>query len=103
MVLACKFLLYIYSIPITGSILIQSLEKRHHVPTTISSDVIIMLGAGATDGTMDFSGEGHLSGHAVNRLLTVARLYKQTSLPIILSGRSVFPDSGNEAQIQNVN
>jgi uncharacterized SAM-binding protein YcdF (DUF218 family) len=58
-----------------------------------------MLGAGATSDTNDVDGRGELSGFGANRLLTTARLYKQTKLPIIVSGGAVFKDSGNEAEI----
>ncbi|WP_141434034.1 YdcF family protein [Bacillus sp. 03113] len=91
--------LYLLSIPVTGDLLIHSLESDYDPPSSLDGDVIIMLGAGATRGTADIDGNGQLSGDAANRLLTVARLYKKTELPIIVSGGSVFKDSGNEAEI----
>ena len=74
-------LLYISVIPLTGNILIQTLEQRHTPPSQVDGDVIVMLGGGA------------------NRLLTTIRLYNQTRLPIILSGGQVFTNYGNEANI----
>lgn len=91
--------LYLFSIQITGDLIIHSLETNYQPPKTINGDVIVMLGAGATGDTADIDGRGQLSGHAANRLLTTARMYKKTHLPIIVSGGSVFEDSGNEAEI----
>lgn len=93
------FLLYGCTIPLTGKLLIQSLENRYTPPSQIKGDVILMLGGGATLDTPDFDGKGQLSGNGANRLLTVLRLYKQTGLPILLSSGQVFSDSGNESEI----
>lgn len=93
------FLLYLCLIPITGELFIHSLEKRYNPPAKIDSDVIVVLGGGATLDTPDMNGKGQLSGFAANRLLTAVRLYKETHLPIVFTGGQVFPDSGNEAEI----
>lgn len=94
-----SFCLYFFSTPYTGNLLISTLESRYYPPSVIKGDVIIMLGGGATLDTPDLDGKGHLLGSAANRLLTTARLYRKTGLPIILSGGQVYPDSGNEALI----
>ncbi|MFC3884654.1 YdcF family protein [Bacillus songklensis] len=91
--------LYVSSIPYVGDRLIHSLEKRYEPPHELYGDVIVMLGGGATSDTPDITGPGHLSGSAANRLLTAARLYRETELPIIVSGGSVFSDTGIEAEI----
>jgi uncharacterized SAM-binding protein YcdF (DUF218 family) len=75
------------------------LEKKYHQPKIVKGDVIVMLGAGATGDTNDVDGRGELKGFGANRLITTARLYKLTKLPIIVSGGAVFKDSGNEAEI----
>lgn len=93
------FLLYGCTIPLTGKVLIQSLENRYQPPSQIKGDVILMLGGGATLDTPDIDGKGQLSSNGANRLLTVLRLYKQTGLPILLSGGQVFSDYGNESDI----
>jgi uncharacterized SAM-binding protein YcdF (DUF218 family) len=72
---------------------------KYQPPQIVNGDVIVMLGAGATNDTNDVDGRGELSGFGANRLITTARLYKQTKLPIIVSGGAVFKDSGNEAEI----
>ncbi|MCO7176104.1 YdcF family protein [Sporolactobacillus kofuensis] len=92
-------LMYLATIPLTGSLLIHPLENRYLPPAHPKGDVLVMLGGGATLDTPDMNGKGQLSGDAANRLLTTYRLYKQTKLPIILSGGKVYPDSGIEAEI----
>ncbi|MCQ2009307.1 YdcF family protein [Sporolactobacillus sp. STSJ-5] len=91
--------MYLSFIPLTGILLVHPLEERYHPPTVPRGDVIVMLGGGATLDTPDMNGSGQLSGNAANRLLTTYRLYRQTKLPIILSGGKVYPDSGVEAEI----
>ncbi|MGG5255400.1 YdcF family protein [Neobacillus sp. SM06] len=91
--------LYLFSAEITGELLLHSLEKMYQPPKSIKGDVIVVLGGGATGDTADIDGAGQLSGHSANRILTAARMYKKTRLPIIISGGSVFKDSGNEAEI----
>lgn len=98
-ILAADLLLYLLLIPLTGVLLIHPLEDRYPQPPRPQGDVIVMLGGGATTGTPDIDGKGNLSGDAANRLITVLRLYRQTGLPVILSGGKVFPDSGTEADI----
>lgn len=91
--------LYLFSAEITGKLLLYSLEKQYQPPKVINGDVIVMLGGGATGKTTDIDGQGQLQSHSANRLLTTARMYKKTHLPIIISGGRVFEDSGNEAEI----
>jgi uncharacterized SAM-binding protein YcdF (DUF218 family) len=98
-ILSIAIVNYLFVIPITGQLLLLPLEQRYTVPSKLNGDVLVMLGGGATLDTQDLDGEGHLSGAASSRLLTTVRLYKQTKLPIILSGGQVYPDSGNEASI----
>jgi uncharacterized SAM-binding protein YcdF (DUF218 family) len=99
-VLACVGLvLYLSSIPLVADALIRTLERAYSPPAEIHGDVIVMLGGGATPDTPDVGGQGMLTGSAANRLLTVARLYRETKLPIILSGGQVFPDDGVESDI----
>lgn len=90
---------YLCSTPFIGDSLIRSLESRFTPPSTPAGDVLVMLGGGATLDNPNFDGLGNLSGSGANRLLTTARLYRKTGLPIILSGGQVYKDTGNEAQI----
>jgi len=91
--------IYLLSTPYVGNLFLWSLENKYCPPSTIEGDVILMLGGGAIPNTPDIEGKGHLYGSGANRLLTTARLYQKTKLPIILSGGQVFADSGFEAVI----
>lgn len=93
------FVFYLFSMPYSSDLLTKSLEYRYTPPVQIKGDVLVMLGGGAVSAAPDLDGTGQLSGAAANRLLTTARLYHKTKLPIIVSGGEVFADSGNEALI----
>ncbi|GKU31653.1 YdcF family protein [Clostridium folliculivorans] len=92
-------LIYISSIPLTANFIIHSLEYKFNPSSKLDGDVIVMLGGGAILSSPDISGIGSLSGSSANRLLTTARLYNKTKLPIIISGGSVYGESGSEAEI----
>ncbi|HWR45460.1 YdcF family protein [Sporomusa sp.] len=92
-------LLYLISTPLVGDWLMRSLETRYQPPQSVSGDVIVMLGGGATADTPNVHGKGHLTGFAANRLLTAAQLHYITGAPIIISGGQVFANSGKEAEI----
>ncbi|MBK1813876.1 YdcF family protein [Clostridium sp. YIM B02505] len=92
-------LIYITSIPLTANFIIHSLEYKFNPPSKLEGDVIVMLGGGASLSSPDISGIGSLSGSSANRLLTTARLHNKTKLPIIISGGSVYGESGTEAEI----
>ncbi|MNB95205.1 hypothetical protein D3C75_423730 [compost metagenome] len=99
MLLIITVLLYLSMTPLTAELLMGGLERKYAQPSRIDGDVIVVLGGGATSGTPDIDGEGNLSGAAVNRLLTAARLYRETGLPLLFTGGQVYTDSGNEADI----
>jgi uncharacterized SAM-binding protein YcdF (DUF218 family) len=97
--LCLTLIIYMSATPWVGGLLVRSLEHQYAQPKVLTGDIIVVLGGGATEGTPDINGEGNVSGAAANRLLTAARLYHSTGLPILISGGRVFPDSGNEADI----
>lgn len=97
--LAVTMLFYLCTTSLVGDALIRSLEGRYEQPVRPEGDSIVVLGGGATTGTPDLDGDGNLLGSAANRLLTAVRLHRETGLPILFSGGSVFADSGNEADI----
>ncbi|WP_150267865.1 YdcF family protein [Paenibacillus tepidiphilus] len=97
--LTVALLLYLSSISLVAAPLVGSLERRYEQPSALDGDVIVVLGGGASSGTPDLDGQGNLYGSAANRLLTAARLYRESGLPILFSGGQVFSDSGNEADI----
>ncbi|NEW07788.1 YdcF family protein [Paenibacillus sp. SYP-B3998] len=89
------------SLPYIGNEFLQSIEQRYSPPKQFSGDVLIMLTGGATQDTPNplTGGEGYLSPSTSARVLTTVELYRNTKLPIILSGGQVFSDTGNESQI----
>lgn len=90
---------YLTSIPVVSDMLVKSLESRYSPSRSLDGDVILMLCGGATSNTPDINGLGNLSASSSNRLLTVARLYRLTNLPIVISGGQVFESSASEAVI----
>ncbi|MFC4100409.1 YdcF family protein [Paenibacillus xanthanilyticus] len=90
-------LLYISLTPLAGELLIKPLEHRYVTPTNIKGDVIILLGGGVTLDTRDIDGVGHPMPSTANRILTTARVYMKTQLPVILSSGQLYQDVGNEA------
>lgn len=96
---AVNFIFYLCSTSLLSDLLVKSLESKYRPPVKVTGDVLVMLGNGATLDSPDINGSGLLSGSAANRLLTTARLYRITNLPIIVSGGKVFADNGNEALI----
>ena len=99
MLLVLTTLFYFSTISVVSDPIIRSLESRHPPEATVSGDVIILLGGGATMDTPNLGGQGHLSSHAANRLLTAAQLYHKYKLPIIVSGGKVLETTGTEAEI----
>jgi uncharacterized SAM-binding protein YcdF (DUF218 family) len=97
--LGITILLYISSTFVCSDRLIHSLEYRYKPPAQIHGDVIVMLGGGATLDSPNLHSEGHLSGAAANRLLTVIQLYRQLKAPIVVSGGKVYQTTGREAEI----
>jgi uncharacterized SAM-binding protein YcdF (DUF218 family) len=86
-VLCClSILFYFLCTPLVGQWLTGRLESAYPQPSSPTGDVIVVLGAGFSAGTPDIDGQGNLTDHSAERLLTAARLYHQHHLPIILSG-----------------
>ncbi|QQE79274.1 YdcF family protein [Alicyclobacillus sp. SO9] len=88
-VIAVALILYLSSTSFVAYALIRPLEQSYSPPKTLNGDALVMLGAGATFGTPSITSLGNLSGDGANRLLTTALLYKETQLPIILTGLPV--------------
>lgn len=92
-------LLYISLTPLAGELLIKPLEHRYITPATIKGDVIVLLGGGVTLDTQDIDGVGHPMPSTANRILTTARIYMKTQLPVIISSGQLYQDVGNEAVV----
>ncbi|KIL42529.1 hypothetical protein SD70_00115 [Gordoniibacillus kamchatkensis] len=99
-VAAATVLFWLSGTPLVGSTLMRSLEQRYAPPTgTTGADCIVLLTGGATLGTPNIGGElGHVSSSTAGRLVTAARLARDTGLPLIVSGGQVFAASANEAE-----
>lgn len=98
-IITTLILFYISSIPLISDSLARSLEHQYKQKSYTDSDVIIMLGGGALADVPDVNGKGTLSPSGTARLLTAARIGKDTNLSIILSGGQVYSSSGNESEI----
>ncbi|MFD0692489.1 YdcF family protein [Paenibacillus sp. GCM10027628] len=94
-------LLCVGSMPYIANAFLQSIEQRYTPPEQVNGDVLVMLTGGAIADNPDplTHGEGYLNPGTAARVLTVAELYRQTKLPIVLSGGQVYSDTGNESQI----
>jgi uncharacterized SAM-binding protein YcdF (DUF218 family) len=92
-------LLYVSTMPLAGEALIRSLEQQYPVPAKYNADGLILLTGGAVSGTTDVDGAGNLNDQTLARTAAAAVLYKQSKLPILVSGGQVYADTGNESQI----
>lgn len=99
LVMVLASLLYIFSTPFAGDLLLFPLESRYSPPEKLQGDVLVMLGGGATGNVPDVNGIGTMNGSSSNRLMTVARLARTSQLPVIISTGQVYPDDGSEALI----
>ena len=98
-VLIVCVLLYAVSLPVVSELLLWGLERQYQQPSNPAGDVLVFLGGGAVAGVPDVAGRDQLSSISASRLLTVARLQKQTGLPVILSGGKVLPGDAAEALV----
>jgi uncharacterized SAM-binding protein YcdF (DUF218 family) len=96
---AGTLLMWLAGTPLVGSALMRSLEERYQPPASAEgADSIVVLTGGATRDTPNLGGApGHVTGETAGRLLTAARLARETGLPLIVSGGQVFAASANEA------
>ena len=71
-----------------SNFLMRGLEREMTIPPVLQGDVIILLGGGANDDTLDLTGLGAPSDDMMSRLVTAVRVQKRTGLPVIVSGGS---------------
>ena len=90
---------YLLSIRVGADLLVKPLENWTAPPQQIDGDVLLMLGNGSVGGVPDLDGVGQPSGTMAKSMLTTIRLYQQTKLPILISGGTVYADTGTEADI----
>lgn len=96
---ACLTLLLYLSCTLLGAKLLgQPLENRYSQQPA-SAQVIVVLGGGSVGSVPDGTERGGLMSAGAARLLTAARLAKQHSLPVLISGGQVFSDGASEALV----
>lgn len=96
-------LLYLFSMPVTGKVLLKSLERYEALTVDLTATqpgAIVVLGGGYYAKAPEYGGQDTVSGPALERLRYAARLHRQTGIPILLSGGQVFAgDSEPEAMV----
>lgn len=92
-------LLYFSSTLLGAKLLGQPLENRYSQQEPAAAQVIIVLGGGSVGSVPDGAERGGLMSAGAARLLTAARLAKQHSLPVLISGGQVFSDGASEALV----
>lgn len=90
--------LYLLSIPLTSTLLLQPLENKYQ-PELTGADAIVVFGGGALLRTDPLHANGMLGAYSANRLLTALQLHSREQLPVVITGGAPLPNSGNEAQI----
>lgn len=96
---ACLTLLLYLSCTLVGAKLFgQPLENRYSQQPA-AAQVIVVLGGGSVGSVPDGAERGGLMSAGAARLLTAARLAKQHSLPVLISGGQVFSDGASEALV----
>lgn len=91
-------LLYFSSTLLGAKLLGQPLENRYS-QQPYAAQVIVVLGGGSVGSVPDGTERGGLMSAGAARLLTAARLAKQHSLPVLISGGQVFSDGASEALV----
>lgn len=92
-------LLYFSSTLLGAKLLGQPLENRYSQQEPAAAQVIVVLGGGSVGSVPDGTERGGLMSAGAARLLTAARLAKQHSLPVLISGGQVFSDGASEALV----
>ncbi len=77
------------SMPVVSGRLERSTYLGHAGGEPSDADAIVILGAGTTDNLADYGGQT-VNGHALERLRAGARLARQTGLPVLVSGGTVW-------------
>ena len=78
--------LYLLSMPLTGTFLLQQWETPHGAaPNPTSAQAIVVLGGGRYPVAPEYGGDT-VSSSTLVRLRYAAHLHRQTGLPILVSG-----------------
>ncbi|MEF3280619.1 MAG: YdcF family protein [Elusimicrobiota bacterium] len=93
-----SFALYLFSINFFINLLICPLERDLNQKASYDGDVILFLSGGTVNFIDDITGSNYLSESSLERLFTVYRIHKKTSLPIILTGGKL-PGFQSDAEV----
>jgi len=72
---------------------LRPLETAYSVPAKVEGDVIVLLCGGAGDVPIDISAAAALYPSTMQRTYAVAKLQKQTGLPVIITGGAPSSDT----------
>lgn len=95
---ACVAGLYVLSMPMTASLLLQSLQPAYVDPRNHKDVQAIVLLGGGTAGYAEEYGADIVNSLSLVRLRYAARLHRATGLPLLVSGGSVLGDTAPEAE-----
>jgi len=91
--------LWLASLPMVSHWLDRGLTAGLQMPAKLEADVIVLLGGGADDKSVDISGVGTPTDSMAARMMTAARLYRRLDAPIIVTGGALFNATQSEAVI----
>ena len=91
--------LYALSISPVANRLVQGLEADFSFPVQPTGDVIVLLGGGTIQGVPDLTGTAAPTPLMMGRIVTAVRLYRQTKLPVIITGGRLSDEDISEAQV----
>ena len=91
--------LYLLSMPLTGTFLLQQWETPHAAtPASAPSQAIVVLGGGRYPAAPEYGGDT-VSSATLVRLRYAAQLHRETGLPLLVSGGSPDGSRINEAEL----
>tara|TARA_B100000446_G_scaffold90034_1_gene84715 strand:- start:3041 stop:3835 length:795 start_codon:yes stop_codon:yes gene_type:complete len=97
--------LWLFSLPVTSSLLMSYLEHQHapwseNAMPSSANVALVVLGGGRRLSAVEYGGEDSVNARTLQRLRYGAYLQKQTQLPLLVSGGRVFGDESiSEAQL----
>lgn len=86
-------LIWVGSSNVFGGLLLGPLERAYSAPEKPAGDVIVMLCGGFKGGGRPFSASERLAFGTLERADAAFKLYKDTGLPLLISGGAPFSDS----------
>lgn len=91
--------LWAVSLPLFADWMMGSLESDVAIPDPENTDVILLLGGALYEKAPDLSGTGAPGPDTLERMVTVARLYRRLKVPVVVSGGKVFKTDESIAKV----